>query len=626
MKNADAEVLVTGATGLIGRWLVAALTARGRNVVALVRGAPQREPELRAFVRTLGGDDARLLVVSGDVESPTLGLSGDWSGVRDVFHLAARFAFGLSPSEARRANVEGTLHVLTWSNARPSLRRFVFLGGYRMTRPTPAIASASAALRFPLDARAAKELYAAHGAYEASKHESALAFRAFVAEHGLPFTAVHPSGVIGDSRTGETTQLVGFGETVERLWEQRLPALVGTPRTFVPVVPVDYVASFLATVPERAETCGQHLTVLDPRTPELPELVRGIARHLHVPAPSVVLPVGVVRALPPALTGVQRETLHFLSEDRYDTAAAEAHAAAVGLARPDLEASLARWCDHLVSTRFGADPSGDRGALRDGTFSVGDPERADVVYLHGLPWNGDVWKPVDDRVGSGARLDLAGLGRSSPSHEHGLAWLERALAGRTKSVLLVGHSLGAGLAVRYAHAHPEQVRGVVLVSPAFLQRRASPWLRIPPLVARMLRKSTPAALSARLLPELATAPLHPAVTSASSDLRRRGVALRVSRALAAASRPHVREALQHQLAALRCQVVLVHGEHDPLVVEHTIPSVHTIGGTGHVPQLTHVEEVAAIVRKAKEAVLALADDGAASKTRAELLVRAPDQL
>ncbi|MDQ3036170.1 MAG: alpha/beta fold hydrolase, partial [Myxococcota bacterium] len=525
----DADVLVTGATGFLGRWLLAALTARGRRVAALVRNARGREAELRAFVAALGGDEGRLLVVPGDVEMPGLGLDGEWPGVRDVYHLAARFEFGLSAVEARRANVDGTLRVLEWAHARPALRRFVQLGGYRMTRPPPAVARLldTSDGGLPLADAATESLYRTHGAYEASKHEAALAFRAFVRTHGLPWTTVHPSTVIGDSRTGATTQLVGLGDTVERLWNGRLPALVGTAKTFVPVVPVDHLASFLATVPEREETRGQELVVLDPSTPALPDLVRSIAAHLHVGAPRHVLPIHLVRALPQALTGIEPETLGFLSEDRYDTASADAHARAVGLARPELARSVERWCDHLVSTRFGAEPAADRGALRDGVFSVGDPATAEIVYLHGIPWNGDAWKPVDDRVGRpSARLDLPGHGRSGPTRRDDVAWLDRALDGRTDEALLVGHSLGAGIAVRYAHAHPERVRALVLVSPAFLQRAASPLLRVSPLVAQVLRGSTPAALSSRLLPELEPSPAPlPAIVSASCDLQRRGVAL-----------------------------------------------------------------------------------------------------
>ena len=59
---------------------------------------------------------------------------------------------------------------------------------------------------------------------------------AHAAELKIPWTAVHPSGVIGDSRTGETTQTTALGETVKALFEGRLPALAGSARTFVPVV------------------------------------------------------------------------------------------------------------------------------------------------------------------------------------------------------------------------------------------------------------------------------------------------------------------------------------------------------------------------------------------------------
>jgi nucleoside-diphosphate-sugar epimerase len=355
MKTSEVETMVTGGTGFVGRWLLAELT-KTQNVAALARRARERGPELRAFVDAHGGDSRRLLVVEGDVELPSLGLDDPFEQVRDVHHLAARFAFGLRAEDARRCNVEGGLRAAEWALARPALRRFVYLGGYRMMA-----AGASIGGDAPLTDRARARLHRDHGAYEASKHESYLAVRRLAAERGLRWTAVHPSSVIGDSRTGETTQTIGFGETVGQLAHGRLPALVGTARTFVPLVTVDYLTRFLATVPERAETEGQDLCVLDQATPRLLTLVGRIAAHLHVRAPRIVLPLGLVRALPQWLTGVPRESLSFLSEDAYDTTTADAHAAAVGLTHPPIEASVQRWCDYLVATRFGAAPDAERG-------------------------------------------------------------------------------------------------------------------------------------------------------------------------------------------------------------------------------------------------------------------------
>jgi len=281
------DVLVTGATGLVGRWLLAALTRRGHTVAALVRGADRRAEELASFVARLGGEPARLVVLEGDVEREDLGLRSPLSSVRVVHHLAARFAFGLSREEARRANVVGTENVMRWAALLPALDRFVFLGGHRMT-VTP---------HASIDDAALARHYAA-GAYEGSKIEAYVRFRRLAAELGLPWTAVHPATVIGDSHTGRTTQLTGLGETVQRLFEGRMPALVGSERTFVPVVTVDYLAEYLATVPGDQACVSADLVVFDPASPVLPVLVRALARVLGVEAPRWTLPLGLVRALP----------------------------------------------------------------------------------------------------------------------------------------------------------------------------------------------------------------------------------------------------------------------------------------------------------------------------------------
>lgn len=345
MKANDIDTLVTGATGFIGRWLLIDLTARGRRVAAVVRRAETRAEELRRFVDERGGDASRLLVIEGDVTQDGLGLEVDLPSVRDVYHLAARMTFGLTPQEAFEANVGGSLNALRWAAAAPALRRFVELGGYRVTRRPEWV-------QHPLDEARRRKLYREHGAYEASKYEAHVALHAEAAVLGVPVTSVHPSGVIGDSRTGECTQTAGLGETVEALWRGKLRALAGSRRTFVPVVAVDYLAAFLATVVEREDLVGASLVVLDDETPNLPELVAAMAEHLGVKAPKLVLPLSLVKPLPAALTGLHPEAVGFLSEDRYDVSSARAHAEAVGLSMPPWRPTVHRWLDHLIATRF----------------------------------------------------------------------------------------------------------------------------------------------------------------------------------------------------------------------------------------------------------------------------------
>jgi pimeloyl-ACP methyl ester carboxylesterase len=93
------------------------------------------------------------------------------------------------------------------------------------------------------------------------------------------------------------------------------------------------------------------------------------------------------------------------------------------------------------------------------------------VFLHGLGGTQAYWTAADGSSmlpRQSTLVDLFGFGRSPrpfrrytlDSH---LAALESALAGQPPSIL-VGHSLGAALAVAYAARNPESVTGLVLIS------------------------------------------------------------------------------------------------------------------------------------------------------------------
>ena len=604
MEHQQADSFVTGATGFIGRWLVATLTSSGHRVAALVRDAARRGPELAAFVDRIGGDSSKLIAIEGDLRADDLGLdtaaAAGLGEVRDVYHLAARMELGLSAAAAREINAGGTERLVRWAAARPRLRRLVYLGGYRIEAMPAWLAEAS----YPLPEPIRRRLYRSYGAYEASKLEAHVAVRRLAAELAIPTTTINPSGVIGDSRTGATTQIEGLGETVARLWRGKLPALVGTSRTWVPLVAVDHLAAMIASVAGEPTAEGVEMTVLDPTTPALPELVGDIADHLGVSAPRRLLPVSLVKALPQAITGLHRGALGFLSEDRYDTASADAHARDVGIEAPPLDRTLGRWVDELVSTRFLEAPDAPRGGFHDagGTriFALGDAAGAGRVMLHGLPWTANSWEPLLAEIGDAAstlRPDLPGLGRSAPlPGAESSDWLDELLSGARDRVELFGHSLGTATAVEYAAAHPERIARLVLVAPFFLQKRAGWLFRRRSLVAAALRRSSADKLRRQLLDGAPGA--DDALASASAELSRPGVARRVAGALAQG--PEVRRRLGRSLesmAAAGVPVILIAGSEDPLV---TAPpdgvEVITIEGAGHNPHVTHASEVAASLR------------------------------
>ncbi|MFE7527572.1 SDR family oxidoreductase [Kitasatospora sp. NPDC057542] len=342
------RILVLGATGFLGRWLVLELLTRGEPVAAAVRDTG-RANALRRWLHDHGTDGTALTTVTADLTRPGLGLSPEddarLAEVRDVHNLAARYAFGLTRAQAEPANVHGALHTLHWSATRPRLRRLVHLSGYRVGRdPQP---------RYPLDPSATAALYTSLGAYEASKHLGDAAVRVTAPGLGVPLTTVNPSSVIGHSQTGEAGQYLGLAQLVHQLHRGRLPLLPGTRRTFLPVVTVDHLARFLAAVPEHDRAPLTAHTVLDPATPCLPDLITLLAHHLGVRPPRARIPVALVRRLPRALTGADPETLTFLSEDRYDTSSADRLTSTAGLTHPPLTPALTRWATRLVEEGFG---------------------------------------------------------------------------------------------------------------------------------------------------------------------------------------------------------------------------------------------------------------------------------
>ncbi|GIG66600.1 alpha/beta fold hydrolase [Phytomonospora endophytica] len=594
------DTAVFGATGLIGRWLLLHLLAEGRAVAAVLRDPARSEEDLRTWLREHDTPDDRLTVVTGDVTGgPSLGLTPAddvlLTGVRDVHNTAGLYRFGLGREEARAANVDGALNVLHWAATRTDLRRLVHVSGYRVgLDPEP---------RYPIPEPELSRLYREKGAYEGSKTESDAAVRVLAAELGVPLTVVNPSTVIGHSATGEAGQYIGLADLVRDIWRGRLPALPGDARTFVPVTTVDHLARFMAMTPVHDHEPGGAHWILNPDTPELPGLVRLLAGHLGVKAPKRHIPVSLLRRLPAWLTGADPETLGFLTDERYDTASAERLAATAGLAMPPVEESLLRWADRLVADGFGDSPTTTPGGFHDvagaRTYLAGDRVAPAFVLLHGLPLDGESWRGVLGELGEERVLvaDLPGLGRSAPSTAGPAEWLADLLAPVRSRPVIVAHSAASGPAIRYAAAHPDRIGGLVLVSPYFLQKRASWPLRTPLLAGPVLRRMSADRLTATLVGADATGGARVAVASAAAQLRRPGVARRTARFLRDAQRTGERAGLLALLGGFeRGRVHLIAGEEDPLVGDPGPVAVTVIPGAGHDPQLTHAAAVAKALR------------------------------
>ncbi len=119
----DRPVLVTGATGLLGGWLVEELLRRGALVVCLVRD------EVPFSRLALDGFDEQVILVRGDIVDQALveRVLGERE-IRTVFHLAAQAIVGVAnrnPVSTFDSNVRGTWSVLDACRRSPLVEQIV---------------------------------------------------------------------------------------------------------------------------------------------------------------------------------------------------------------------------------------------------------------------------------------------------------------------------------------------------------------------------------------------------------------------------------------------------------------------------------------------------------------------
>ncbi|MCU0475318.1 MAG: GDP-mannose 4,6-dehydratase [Anaerolineae bacterium] len=168
----DRPVFVTGATGLVGAWVVKRLVEVGADVVCLVRdGVPQSElarSGLLARVRTVRGqvqDQALMERVLGEYEAQT------------VLHLAAQTIVGVAnrnPVSTFEANIAGTWALLEAARRSPTVKQIVLASSDKAYGDQPVLPYTEDA---PLQGR---------HPYDVSKSCADLIGQSYAVTYGLP--------------------------------------------------------------------------------------------------------------------------------------------------------------------------------------------------------------------------------------------------------------------------------------------------------------------------------------------------------------------------------------------------------------------------------------------------------
>ncbi len=255
------KVLVTGASGFIGRRLAGELARRGYEVACLVRRTSLTGPLEGLPIELVLGD-------LGDTSSLGRAVTG-----RDrVFHLAGAVQ-ALDEPAFHKVNVEGTRNLVeACLRSVPRPDRLVFVSSIAAAGPNPS--------ERPADEDGSPRPVSAYGR---SKLEAERVVLAAAAQ--LPVTVVRPPNVLGPG-SKELDQAI-------RLLRWRIVPAVGDERPRTSLIDVDDLVEALILAAERPESRGRTYYVTDGRAYSWPEITSALAEELGVRGPKVRVPFWV---------------------------------------------------------------------------------------------------------------------------------------------------------------------------------------------------------------------------------------------------------------------------------------------------------------------------------------------
>jgi len=270
------KVLITGASGFIGRRLALNLASRGCDVACLVRRTS----------RTEGLDRPGLRLVMGDLRDQA-SLEAAVAGQDRVFHLAAavQAAQGASFEEA---NVEGTRRLVeACLRVTPGLERFVYVSSIAAAGPSG-------------PDRPGRETDEPHPVTDYGR--SKLRAEDIVRQAGgrLAATIIRPPNVIGPGSKDIERAIVLLGKGI-------VPA-IGDEKPRTSLIDVDDLAEALILASGEARSVGQTYYVTDGGAYAWPEITAALAEELGLGRRKLRIPASVQLAVAAAAEAASRLT------------------------------------------------------------------------------------------------------------------------------------------------------------------------------------------------------------------------------------------------------------------------------------------------------------------------------
>jgi len=276
---------VTGATGFIGRHLVAELLKREGTVYVLVREGS------RGKVAALGPED-RIVPVIGDLSKPALGIEGFSEPIDHFFHLAAVYDMAADEDAMERANTDGTKHVIEFADR-------IEVGRFHHTSSIAVAGEYKGVFQEDMFDEGQRLPHA----YHRTKYESERLVREQIRARLIVY---RPGIVVGHSETGQMDKIDGpyyFFKLLQRL-RHALPEwapLAGPQGGETNLVPVDFVAramDHIAHLPDE-QLPGQTFHLVDPEPMKVGEALNEFAKAAHAPQFAMRIDQNMTNVVPP---------------------------------------------------------------------------------------------------------------------------------------------------------------------------------------------------------------------------------------------------------------------------------------------------------------------------------------
>lgn len=284
---------VTGATGFIGKRLVAKLLQRkGAVVHFLIR--QESEGKVAGLREYWGVGASRAVPVFGDLTAKKLGVSADdvkalKGQVDHFFHLAAVYDLEADEESQIAVNVDGTRNTVEFAKA-------IGAGHFHHVSSIAAAGLYEGVFREDMFEEA--ENY--DHPYFMTKHESEKIVRK---ECKVPWSVYRPAAVVGDSRTGEMDKIDGpyyFFKLIQRMRQILPPWMpsVGLEGGRINIVPVDFVVDSLDHIAHQKRGSGACFHLVDPMGYRVGDVLDILSKAAHAPKMNLFVNAALMGFIP----------------------------------------------------------------------------------------------------------------------------------------------------------------------------------------------------------------------------------------------------------------------------------------------------------------------------------------